>query len=206
MEYQENPRVDIEAELKQLSKFIDPINFESVEEKAQKSFEPQIIPDSEFSKPIEINQIPESEFSKPIEINQIPESEFTSIPNIIELENQEIPEQVKIENLPEQEFFKTENLINFSNLESNNNLNSIVYNDNVNLENKINAIDTEIKNVKSYIGGSLNDELIKFMTQVKNTLNAKNPKDYQSELVTIPPTNLYIKKVTNHVKVVPTWL
>lgn len=166
MEFNEPPQINIEAELKKLSKFIDPINFQSVEERAESSFESFSVPDAEFSKSIEINSLPESEF------------------------------------------FKSTDLLDFtnSNNENNYNLNSSILEENIDLKNKINKISTEIENVKSYVTGPLNNELISFATQVNKRVNRKEPKNYQSQIVTIVPTNSYIKDVIDRARVVPSWV
>ena len=72
--------------------------------------------------------------------------------------------------------------------------------------NKINKISTEIENVKSYVTGPLNNELISFATQVNKRVNRKEPKNYQSQIVTIVPTNSYIKDVIDRARVVPSWV
>ena len=194
MEFNEPPQINIEAELKKLSKFIDPINFQSVEERAESSFESFSVPDAEFSKSIEINSLPESEF-------------FSSQENI-NLESSEVPKSIEINSLPESEFFKSTDLLDFtnSNNENNYNLNSSILEENIDLKNKINKISTEIENVKSYVTGPLNNELISFATQVNKRVNRKEPKNYQSQIVTIVPTNSYIKDVIDRARVVPSWV
>ena len=105
MEFNETPQINIEAELKKLSKFIDPINFESVQERAENSFESFAVPDAEFSKSIEINSLPESEFFSSREKNR----EFS---NFLELHEQQAALWPLIEiNLNESLKKKNKNLV-----------------------------------------------------------------------------------------------